>query len=80
MGYNGNTAREIAGVGSIINTKHEGTLKRPVEAAARDLDDWHPAENIKKTPQDFHDETRAAASSGGSLAGAESEKKTTKIS
>jgi len=27
----GDTSREIAGVGSVINTHHEGTTKRPTE-------------------------------------------------
>jgi len=54
----GDTAREVLGKGGAIKVgQHEGPLRRPVEAAAKGLDDWSP--RSRKTPADFRSETHS---------------------
>jgi len=43
--------------GAIKVGQHEGPLRRPVEAAAKGLDDWSP--RSRKTPADFRSETHS---------------------
>ncbi len=49
--WTGTTSREVAGVGSVIDTHHEGSIiKRRTEVEAR-LDNFNP--KTGKTPLDF---------------------------
>ena len=59
--WTGKTLREVVGVGSVIDTQHEGpTIKRPTEVDAR-LDKFGRVTTM--TPEDFfrkRDERKAA--------------------
>lgn len=52
--WTGNIAREVVGVGGVLNLKHGGPTKRPVENSLKGLDDYSP--HTTKTPEDLRRE------------------------
>jgi hypothetical protein len=57
MSYSGNEAREICGVGSIINTHHSGqTNKRPVESAVLNGTGTESGNNPKREESKMNNE------------------------
>ena len=57
--WTGKTLREAVGVGSVIDTHHEGETRRPTEVR---LDNFSP--KTKKTPADFFRELAEKARLG----------------